>query len=455
MTLIEDQFEDTLAIVRRAGGELAIAVGDHGDMPRIRTAGHHPADVTRIHTAVSDQLGLETMVLDCLSLSVADGVVHRILSLELLDAGSATANLSWIAPTDLRRSISGEPFDSLVLDNWFAELAEQRRPPDGRAWTVPGWRARAAAWIADTVQAARLGRVLALEQLREWEFSCVLRVRTDQEDLYFKALPRSYAREPRLAQLLADRQSGFVPGVVATSQPERWLLTRACHGHSLEEGAPLRAWERAAAAYAELQVASTALAQALAALGCPLRGPLELRALVGPLLADEMAMLVGQPEHGLTTEEFSRLRMLRPSLEAACDELADCGLPLALEHGDLWSSNVYVGDNAVQFIDWTDASISHPFFSLMPFLLSAQWDLDPAAVPVVEARIVDQYLERWLPFAPRERLRRALAIARPLAALHIAVTYWRDIPQPHKQWWIPRMVPFFSRIALKQWDALE
>ena len=48
------------------------------------------------------------------------------------------------------------------------------------------------------------------------------------------------------------------------------------------------------------------------------------------------------------------------------DELAESGLPLTLEHGDLWSSNVYVSDSEVAFIDGTDASLSHPFFSLMP-----------------------------------------------------------------------------------------
>src|SRR5262249_20753958 len=156
-----------------------------------------------------------------------------------------------------------------------------------------------------------------------------------------------------------------------------------------------------------------------------------------------------------TIGEFGRLPALRPRLEAACDELAKSQVPLALEHGDLWSSNVYVSDNTVQFIDWTDASVSHPLFSLMPLVQSAEWDVDPSISAGVQGRIVDRYLERWSPFAPPERLRRALAIARPLAALHIAATYWRDIPQPHMQWWIPRMVPFFVRMALAQWDALE
>jgi len=28
-------------------------------------------------------------------------------------------------------------------------------------------------------------------------------------------------------------------------------------------------------------------------------------------------------------------------------------------------------------------------------------------------------------------------------------------PQPHNQWWIPRMVPFFVRMALEERDAIE
>jgi hypothetical protein len=289
-----------------------------------------------------------------------------------------------------------------------------------------------------------------MQQIRAWEFSCVLRVQTEQGDLYFKALPGSYAGEPRLAQYLATCFPGFEPDVVAIHEGERWLLMRACPGQCLEAGAPPSAWERAAAAYAELQVAATAHSNALQALGCRQRGPAELRALLGSLLADEPALL-GPSEWGLSMDELDSLRRLGPRLEAACDELIDAGLPLAIEHGDLWSSNVYVSDKAVAFIDWTDACLSHPFFSLLPLLQSAEWELDPSTVAETQARMIDGYLEHWTPYAERERLRRAMTLARPLAALHIATTYWRSIPQPHTQWWIPRMVPFFVRMALEQW----
>jgi hypothetical protein len=256
-----------------------------------------------------------------------------------------------------------------------------------------------------------------------------------------------------LVQHLAHWEHPFVPDVVATNAHARWLLMRDSHGRCLESGAPLASWERVAGAYAELQVESTAHVPTLRALGCPERGPPELRSSLGALVADNAALLQGT-EHGLTGEEVSRLRHLRSRLEAACDELALSGLPFALEHGDLWDSNVYVAVDRVTFIDWTDASLAHPFFSLMPLLVSATWDPILSTVPDAQQRIVDAYLEHWTAYAAPERLRRVLAIARPLAALHIAVTYWRDIPQPHKQWWMQRMVPFFVRLALAEWDKL-
>jgi hypothetical protein len=177
----------------------------------------------------------------CGNWAPASSVVRRLLALETLDGGSDTTDLNWVGEHGIRHPIRAEPFEAATLEDWFRPSAGHPGPQDGQSWTVPGWWARATAWITNKVQAARLGRALAIEQIRAWEFSCVLRVHTDLEDLYFKALPRSYAREPRLAQYLAA-------------------------------GAPLSAWEGAAAGCAELQFGSTGHAPRLLALGCRLRG---------------------------------------------------------------------------------------------------------------------------------------------------------------------------------------
>jgi hypothetical protein len=454
MPLIEDQFEDTLLIGRGdTRSVLVLRVQGGYALPIVRTAAHHSADVRPTRLAIREQLGLDAVVLGCRKVGVADGVVHRLLELDLIDDLSTRSDTLWLLADDLRHFAFVDLESAAAVEDWFRSAAQPPGTPDGRGWTIPGWWTRATTWIAQQMQASGLGGIRAIEQVRAWEFSCVLQVETDQETLYFKALPDSYAGEPPLVQQLAQWAPTFVPDVVAADKRTRWLLMRACRGHSLEAGAPLATWERAADAYAELQIKSTAHLATLRELGCRERGPRELRTLIGPLVEDQAALLRGT-EHGLTSEEVRRLQQLRPRFEAACDELTLSGLPLALEHGDLWDSNVYVADDRIAFIDWTDASLAHPFFSLMPLLVSAEWDPTLSRVPEARHRIVDAYLRRWTAYAAHERLRRALTLARPLAAIHIATTYWRDIPRPHSQWWIERMVPFFLRLALAEWDRL-
>jgi Phosphotransferase enzyme family len=352
---------------------------------------------------------------------------------------------------DFSQVVFSDPAQASAVIHWCRAAAGPPAPPDGRDWLTPGWWTSATDWIARRVDAVGLGAPRAVEQIRSWEFSCVLRIETAQGTLYCKALPDSYTTEPQLVQCLAQWHSAFVPDVVAANR--HWLLMRACRGHSLDSGAPLATWERVARAYAALQIESTLNLPKLRALGCRERGPLDLRSMVGSLVDDHAAHLQGT-EHGLTTTETSRLQQLQPRIELACDELVSSGLPLALEHGDLWDSNVFVADDRVEFIDWTDACLAHPFFSLMPLLVSAAWDPTLSRVPEAQQRIADAYLSKWTAYAAPERLRRTRAVARPLAAIHIAVTYWRDIPRLHSQWSMERMVPFFLRLALAEWDQL-
>ena len=438
MALIEESFEDTLLITRHADDAL-LGVLDAGQLrlPVVRTTRHHPADVRLTRAAIRAELGLDCVVLDCLRVKVsADDVVRRLLRVEALPPIPERADVRWTHHNDLARSTTTEP-----------------SPPAGeRPWAQPGWWTRCSAWIGRAMQTAGLGQPRRIEQIRAWEFSGVLRIEADQGTYYCKLLPPAYAAEPALVQQLAQWQPARVPDVVAVDAEARWLLLRACDGQSLEDGAPLPDWERAACAYAELQLTSSQHLPTLRALGCRDRDLLTLRSLIGPLLDDDAALRL-DAEHGLAEDELSRLRTLAPRLEAACAELAASGLPTALEHGDLWASNVYVGPHDVAVIDWTDASLAHPFLSLSPLLQSARWATELSRTPDAEQRIVDAYLEPWSARASLAQLRHLLALARPLAAVHIATTYWRDIPQPHHQWWMPRCVPFFLRLALAEWDA--
>src|SRR5207247_11330464 len=155
---------------------------------------------------------------------------------------------------------------------------DQRRSDvvDGREWTRPGWFKQATAWLEH--QAATRGWTIhVVEQIRTWEFSCVLRVLTDHGELYFKAMPRAYAGEVALIQRLAKWYPAWLPSVEAADLGRRWVLMRACGGRSREAGAPLADWQRVARAYAQLQLASAQKVHRLRAIGCPDRSPRTLR----------------------------------------------------------------------------------------------------------------------------------------------------------------------------------
>jgi hypothetical protein len=78
------------------------------------------------------------------------------------------------------QSLLVERGEAAVLEAWFHEQETRREPRDGRDWTLPGWWDQATAWIAQQLRQHGYGEILAIEQIKAWEFSCVLCVRTPE-----------------------------------------------------------------------------------------------------------------------------------------------------------------------------------------------------------------------------------------------------------------------------------
>ena len=127
-------------------------------------------------------------------------------------------------------------------------------------------------------------------------------------------------------------------------------------------------------------------------------------------------------------------------------KLQELGIPPTLEHGDLDATNVFIRNGSPVLMDWSDACISHPFFT----------PLTPA-----QARrypeLVDTYLREWMDYAPLESLREGFSVAKPLAALESAFHYHRNIvpylPFPYPDFrTLERYIPALLNMAA---EALE
>jgi aminoglycoside phosphotransferase (APT) family kinase protein len=435
-------------IIRHPLQTAILVVDGQGEtrLPAFTSDDRHTAEVDYINAAVRERFGLLTTVLRSQSHSEGhDEMVVRVHELETHGDSTLRSHTSrWWGWGRLLSLSDGE--DRAAIADWLAGRGVSRPMADGREWTRPGWWDEVRGWIDRALRDAGLGAVRDIIQLRAWHSSCVLRVDADGGDCYFKAVPESLRRECLVTRYLAHHFPDVVPRVIAIEPERRWLLMAACPGRKLEEATDVAFWEHAAARYARLQLACMSRVSELSELGCGRRSLDELVQAIGPLSSDTAALRPGQPD-GMSAAEIERFQTLVPVLRRQCEQLAACGIPSTLEHGDLWPANFLIDQDSCAIIDWEDVAIAHPFFSLAPLQVGlSQCGL--SSPPTLD-RLARAYLAVFAEIAPPEQLHTALQIAAPLSFIDMAVRYRHQAPsvvQLHP--WMRDLVPQTLRLAL-------
>jgi hypothetical protein len=133
-------------------------------------------------------------------------------------------------------------------------------------------------------------------------------------------------------------------------------------------------------------------------------------------------------------------------LHEHCSQLLALEIPPALEHGDFGPWQVLAVDKHVTFLDWSDAALANPLFSLASFLMDLPVSLGSREA---YAYLVAAYLKPWEALLPRRRLEHAWALTREVSGLYGASVYQRAIlPQMELRWEMERMLPYFARKLL-------
>jgi aminoglycoside phosphotransferase (APT) family kinase protein len=97
----------------------------------------------------------------------------------------------------------------------------------------------------------------------------------------------------------------------------------------------------------------------------------------------------------LDAAEIYELRRFQPGFADLCAELAARDVPDTVQHDDLHMANVYEHGERLLLLDWGDASIAHPFASLVvTFRFLEERNGLPRGDPWF-ARLRDAYLEPW------------------------------------------------------------
>lgn len=257
-------------------------------------------------------------------------------------------------------------------------------------WTDPEWLATVTAWIDEGLAGAGRRRTGAPDQGHVRPWSTVLSVPTGAGTVWFKANAPELRHEVVVTRLLAARVPDRVPPLLADDAGRGWMLMED-GGQRLrevvEEERDLSRWDDVLDGAADIARAMEPDVDALLANGVP-----DLRLATLP---DKYAELVA----GEGMEQ--RFRDAVPRVRELAAELASYGVPETLQHDDLHDGQVFVRDGRQLILDWGDAVVSHPFFTLSVTLEGVvAWGLDDVADSVDLAPFVDRYLLRYAPDRP-------------------------------------------------------
>jgi Phosphotransferase enzyme family len=225
-----------------------------------------------------------------------------------------------------------------------------------------------------------------IEVTHERPWSTVLRVPLADGVAWFKACAPVQAFEPRLTAGLFARWPDRVAEVLGHDDERAWLLLA-------DAGTPIRdlanspeSWLVALPLYAELQRGEATRAHEHLTHQVP-----DLRVAALPVRYDDLL----QHDLPLEPDEIFRLREFSPRFTELCGDLAARDVPETVQHDDLHMANVYAQGERLRVLDWGDASISHPFASLVvTFRFLEEMNGFRSGDPWF-ARLRDAYLEPW------------------------------------------------------------
>ncbi|BAL88805.1 hypothetical protein AMIS_35850 [Actinoplanes missouriensis 431] len=281
-------------------------------------------------------------------------------------------------------------------------------------WNDIGWQSEADAWLTARLDELGTPPTGPIERVRVRPWSVTHRAPTAAGTRWFKANITACRYEAALADALTGIAPGATLAPLATDAERGWMVT-ADAGPTLRETRTAAnrtaTWIDMLQAYAALQRATAPHVTALLALGVPDQRVTMLPATLTALLSDPQVHATIGPAEQANFSEW-------------CAALSADGIPPALQHDDLHDGNVFAD---LRFFDWGDASIAHPFGSLLVALNVMHDAMDAADRQRELGRLRDAYLEPWSDLADLPTLRSSVTLACRVTRVSRAVAWQRAL----------------------------
>ena len=120
----------------------------------------------------------------------------------------------------------------------------------------------------------------------------------------------------------------------------------------------------------------------------------------------------------LSARELAAVESLVDGLAARLDEIAACGLPDTVLHGDMHPGNWRRDGDRLTLLDWGDVGVGNPMVDQRAFV-------ERLADPELRERISALWTRLWAEQVPDSDPARAAYLLGPVAQLAAAATYQR------------------------------
>ena len=401
-------------------------------------------DFGTIKQKIGEDLGISVNLLYAASQHY-DKSKRQIHSVYVLEQDGSTSELqdgSWISLERLSNLSLKQPEHKSIIEQYLTEIERKNLPELRPPWARKGWFDSATQWVEKQLGELNYKPLSSVKSIKSWGISCVLRVSTTGGNIYLKEASRLplFCDEPVVTAKLANLFPEHIPIVLRINTERNWMLL-ADFGQPIGRNAPLKVKKEIYRLFAQIQIKSVQHIETLLSVGCLDRRLNWLEAQIDGLFNDENAL------SQLKSSEIKQLQTLAPQLKNLCVELAGYQIPQTLVHGDLHLGNVAFSNDNYLFFDWTDSCISHPFFDMFELFFARNNQLFLFRLRGWR----DEYLNQWTIYEPRSRLLEAWTLAKPLCALHHAITYYHIIAclEPRAKQSFKLALPNFLRRLLK------
>jgi hypothetical protein len=410
-------------VLDRSGTEvLLVPNGQYHILPRVEVPRWQRV-AENLTTAIKSEWGQEVVGLFELPATNSGTLYFAAESLRLRRDSDVPTR--WVPISALGQD-SLEPRDYAAID----EVSKVSKGEIGGAFVGPfarpGWFCDLRNWIDSVIEPMGFHANGEFRQLNASASFILLRFEADGTAVWFKAVGEPNLKEFAITCALAQLFPDYLPPMLGTRPDWNGWLSREIQGKLLSEIQEQASWERTAAALARLQVESVGRGLQILGAGAHHLSSMALSRLIEPFVNVVAQLMQRQTKVPPAVLDSKDLLALTESLQSAVDATEATGIPETLGHLDLNPGNIVISEKRCAFLDWAEAYIGNPLFSLEYLLQHARRTLGVDSQS--ERRIVTAYSAQWDGIISPAAIVDALSFAPLLAVFAYAVgnDTWRQ-----------------------------